>query len=129
MDVTTVATSDSGSKVVASSLPTSSSSSSTTSSPSSDPDVDFLVGQWRLGYKKLVSFKVENFSPKNMYSAYRQMVQDRPNSGFKNYHRQTWVLHDPKTRMDCNDTCHALFMCAMVRFTRYTDGFRIIFSG
>ena len=53
-----------------------------------------------------------------MFSAYRQMVTDRDNSGFKNYHRQTWILRDPTWRMDCNDTCHALFMCAMVHFSR-----------
>jgi hypothetical protein len=77
------------------------------------------VSQWRLGYKKLVTFKIANFSPKNMYNAYLKMVQNRNNSGFNNYQRQTWILHEPEGRMDCNDTCHALFTCAMLRFTRY----------
>jgi hypothetical protein len=91
---------------------------STTSLTNVDPDVDFLVNQWTLGYKKKNDLGVTDLSAKSVYNAYLTMKQDRENSKFKSYHRQTWVLHDPKDRIDCNDTCHTIFMCAMVHFTR-----------
>jgi len=89
-----------------------------TTSTSTDPDIDFLVSQWTLGYTKLSALGVDDMSPKSMYKSYLRMKQDRQNSGFKLYHRQTWILHDPTNRMDCNETCHAIFMCAMVHFTK-----------
>ena len=93
---------------------------SSTSLTNADPDIDFLVSQWTLGYKKQVDLGVADLSPKSVYNAYLTMKQDRENSKFKSYHRQTWVLHDNDERLLCNETCHAIFMCAMVHFTRYT---------
>jgi len=91
---------------------------STTPLTNADPDIDCLVRHWTRGYKKQSSLGVDDLSPKSVYNAYLTMKQDRENSKFKSYHRQTWVLHDPSAYIDCNDTCHTIFMCAMVHFTR-----------
>ena len=46
-------------------------------STNSDPDVDFLVSQWTLGYRKQVDLGIENLSPKNVYKAYLKMKEVR----------------------------------------------------
>jgi hypothetical protein len=51
--------------------------SSSANLTNSDPDVDFLVSQWTLGYRKQVDLGVENLSPKNVYKAYMKMKQVR----------------------------------------------------
>ena len=40
-----------------------------------DPDVDFLVSQWTLGYKKQADLAIDNLSPKSVYKAYLKMKE------------------------------------------------------
>lgn len=83
-----------------------------------DKDVIFLVSQWTLGYDKRASLGLSDVSSKSLYKFYTKIRNDQSSMAFKNYFRETWVHHDPKDRMECNETCHQTFICAMVHFSK-----------